>query len=147
MSMVLASVLLAGVAGCAGNDEQPAAPAPAASAAAPVFPVTITRRGGFAGVDDRAQIAADGVAVVTRRGKPPVRGPVPAGTMADLRQLLTGPDFGGRPAPADSPAVCADGYAYEVAGPSASASFSGCGAPADAGAGLVAEIAATLFNV
>ncbi|MFD0521989.1 hypothetical protein [Paractinoplanes durhamensis] len=140
MSVVLAALLLGGVAGCATN-EQPAAPAPAASPAIPMFPVTITRRGGFAGVDDRAQITADGSTVVTHRGKPPVRGSLPAGTMADLRQLLIAPDF-----TTDSPPVCADGYEYEVISASATTSIQVCGAPDSAEPARMVAIGATLFD-
>ncbi|MEU4243927.1 hypothetical protein [Actinoplanes sp. NPDC026619] len=145
LSVVLAALLLGGVAGCAGN-EQPAAPAQSASAAAPMFPLTITRRGGFAGVDDRAEITADGATVVTRRGKPPVRGSLPADAMADLRQLLTAPAFTGRPTPTDSSPVCADGYEYEVTSPSATTSVHVCGVPEDAAPARMVAIAATLFS-
>ncbi|TWD73388.1 hypothetical protein FB561_7277 [Kribbella amoyensis] len=52
------------------------APTRAPSSAAPtgeVFPVTVTRTGGFAGFDDRVVIGKDGVASVSQRAKDPVR--------------------------------------------------------------------------
>ncbi|WIM98553.1 hypothetical protein ACTOB_002156 [Actinoplanes oblitus] len=90
------------------------------------FPLTVTRRGGFAGVDDSVRIAADGSAVVTHRGRPPVRTAVSAATMAELRQLLAGPASTGRGTSSVSPAVCADGYEYEIVTGSATTAVHGC---------------------
>ncbi|HWD83515.1 MAG TPA: hypothetical protein VG497_31665 [Kribbella sp.] len=37
------------------------------------LPLTVSRTGGFAGLDDQVQVAADGVATVTARGKSTIR--------------------------------------------------------------------------
>ena len=170
-SVVLATaLLLTGVAGCGGDDEQPSTappPVPASPASAPAsaagpaptgattptrsrtatatatskpatprpatpateaFPLTVSRQGGFAGVDDRVSIAADGSAVVTRRGGSPVRTSLPDSTMAELRRLLTSPDFARRSAPADR-VVCNDGYEYEFTSRTTTVTVSDCGNP------------------
>ena len=138
ISVVLTTVLLTGVTGCA-SDDPAAAPAPAASGNDQAFPLTVTRTGGFAGVDDRAEIAADGSAVVTMRGRPAVRTTLPAGAMAELRARVTAPDFAGRQSPSG---VCNDGLAYEFVSPSASKSLSGCETSEDRTVAVVAP----LFN-
>jgi hypothetical protein len=104
------------------------APSPE-SAPAKAFPLTVTRSGGFAGVDDRVLIKADGSVVVTRQGQAPVRTTLPATTMADLRRLLTSPEFTGRTSSPDAAAVCNDGYQYEFTSPSGSATVQDCGTP------------------
>lgn len=154
ISVVLATLLLGGVAGCADNDQLSApppasaratsAPVPSATAtpapADKVFPLTVTRRGGFAGVDDRAEITADGSAVVTVRGRPPVQTSLPAGTMTELRRLVTAPGFTDRATPSGTEPVCNDGYEYEVTTPSASISAQGCDAPPAQVAAIVAMV-------
>jgi hypothetical protein len=170
--VLLAAVLLVGVAGCGHNDRPfglpsaavppssapavspPATPAPTAAApsrtttAAPAktFPLAVTRRGGFAGVDDRVLITADGTAVVTRQGRPPVRTSLPAATMADLRRLLEAPDLAGRAPATDASAVCNDGYEYEIVSPSATTIVHDCntshGATLDRMLAIVADLLA-----
>ncbi|GAA4601030.1 hypothetical protein GCM10023107_55220 [Actinoplanes octamycinicus] len=179
LPVVLATLLIGGVAGCADNIQgaapaasvSPAAPSAAGPAsvpaatgaatataaasvtatatAAPVgkaFPLTVTRRGGFAGVDDRVVIAADGSAVVTHRGKAPVRTSLSAGTMAELRQLLTAPEFTGRRTPSASPAVCADGFEYEIVSASVATAVHGCDAAHAIAQNPVLTLVAGLFQ-
>ncbi|GAA3344974.1 hypothetical protein GCM10020358_50290 [Amorphoplanes nipponensis] len=136
-------------AGSAPATSVPSSPAPVPSgtgtttaAAAKVFPLIVTRRGGFAGVDDRASITADGSVVVTMQGRPPVRSSLPAATMAELRRLLTAPDLTG---PA-SPAVCNDGFEYEFVGPSVNAKVQDCGASHGATMDAMLAVAARLFQ-
>lgn len=169
LSLVMAALLIGGVAGCGGADQPsvppsasvpapPSVPTPAGSAPAPTtstatvssaatpsvtpstttgtvgtgeaFPLTVSRRGGFAGVDDSVRITADGKAVVTRRGRPPVRTTLSAGTVAELRRLVTTPGLTGRAPTRSGPSsVCNDAYEYEIVSPSATTSVRGCGTP------------------
>ena len=178
LSVVLAAMLLTGVAGCK-DDQQASAPAPAspaaaASAAASVpaspassaatpepsateaapaspapagkaFPLAVTRTGGFAGVDDRATITADGTAMVTRKGGKPVRTALPEATMAELRRLLAAPDFA-RPRPADGATVCNDGYEYEFVSPSSRTVVQDCDVRQGATRDRVLAIVSGLFK-
>lgn len=182
-SVVLAAVLLTGLAGCQGDDRasaspspalstspaasapvSPSIPAPAASTSAPAssapapsatgkppapsdkaFPFAVTRRGGFAGVDDHATIAADGSAVITRQGKPAVRTSLPAGTMAELGRLLTTPELTGKATPTGG-AVCNDGFEYELVSPSSTTLVVDCGAPHGTTVDRILDITAGLFD-
>ena len=129
MSIVLATVLLGGVAGCGGGDAAPAA-APADQA----FPLTVTRRGGFVGVDDSARIAADGSAVVTAQGRPPVRTSLSADAVAELGRLMA------TPAPSAGVTVCNDGYEYGFTSPSATMTVVDCDTPRDRKVAIVAPL-------
>ncbi|MDI6104237.1 hypothetical protein QLQ12_37165 [Actinoplanes sp. NEAU-A12] len=171
-SVVLAVLLLAATAGCQSGGEAspspslsapaasvpasteagtaPASPAaassPAASAAAEkAFPLAVSRRGGFAGVDDHVSITADGTAVVTRRGGPAVRTSLPAATMDELRLLLAAPEFAGRTTPPDAP-VCNDGFEYELVSPSSTTRVHDCGGGHGTAVDRVLAIVAQLFN-
>jgi hypothetical protein len=63
-----------GEGGPAQRPTLPSAPTlPTASPSAGTLPLTVSRRGGFAGFDDQVLISADGVATVSSRGKDPVR--------------------------------------------------------------------------
>ncbi|GGQ72372.1 hypothetical protein [Couchioplanes azureus] len=121
----------------------PSSASPAAPGAQALFPLAIHRRGGFAGVDDRASVAADGSVVVTRRGKGTVRTSLPAGTMAELRRLLTAPDL--RAAPSNAP-VCNDGYEYAFTSPSSTAVGYDCNVPQGASLDKLLTIAGQLFD-
>ncbi|MEV8510006.1 hypothetical protein AB0368_34985 [Actinoplanes sp. NPDC051475] len=103
----------------------------------------MARRGGFAGVDDRATIAADGTAMVSRRGRAPVRTAVPAKTMAELRGLLNSPGFAHQAKPT---AVCNDGFEYEFVTPSSTTVVHDCGASQVAEVDRALAIVATLFK-
>ncbi|MEV6600023.1 hypothetical protein AB0M36_24675 [Actinoplanes sp. NPDC051346] len=166
-SVVLTTLLLLGVAGCAENGAASAGASPTPTAAAPtspakasaipttsaapdpapaekLFPLAVHRRGGFAGVDDRASIAADGSVVVTRRGRAAVRTSLPATTMTQLRRLLAAPDLRGTPS--DAPAVCNDGYEYEFTSPSATLLVHDCDVPQGASLDKLLAMTAKLFN-
>jgi hypothetical protein len=149
--LVLAAVLTAGLAGCAGPDPGPgAAPAttPAAASPAPaeVFPLTVTRTGGFAGVDDRAEISADGTVVVTRGGQTPVRSSLPFVTVAELRRVLAAPDFPGRTAPSAGDPVCNDGFTYAFVSPAVTGTLQDCGAAEPGTPARALAIARDLFQ-
>ncbi|MFI7600033.1 hypothetical protein [Actinoplanes sp. NPDC049681] len=176
-SVVLAALLLTGIAGCkddgrtsaaspasaspsasvsapaspdasapgtsAPATSEAAAPQPSSPAADPTFPLTVARRGGFAGVDERATIAADGSAMVTLQGRAPVRKAVPAATLDELRRLLNSPDFARQAKPT---AVCNDGYEYEFASRSSTKVVHDCGASQGAAVDRTLAIAASLFK-
>lgn len=55
--------------------------------------VTYSRSGGLVGVDDTLIVMTDGSMRLTRKGEPPRTGAVPAETLDQLRNLLTGQDF------------------------------------------------------
>jgi hypothetical protein len=126
----------------AASPASPSAAKPSSPAAA--FPLVVSRTGGFAGVDDRVTIQADGSAVVTRRGQKPVHTSVPATETADLRKLLAAPQ---KPAPAASgEPVCADGFHYEISSPALKAVVEDCGGPRAAAVSAVLGIATRLLN-
>jgi hypothetical protein len=171
-SIVLATLLLAGLAGCTGNSPESTASSPAASvpaspattspaaspspSAAPTaasasptpasaFPLTISRQGGFAGVDDRVEIAANGSATVTTRGRTAVKVTLPAATVDELRRLVTTPEFTGKATLPEEP-TCNDGFEYEVTTPSSAVTVHDCGQPHGAPIDRVLVIAAGLLN-
>lgn len=159
VSIVLAALLLAG---CAGNEPGSAPSAPPATSASPVttaspaasatpvpsappagqaFPLTINRRGGFAGFDDHAEIAADGSVTVTRRGQSPAKVTLPAATVEELARLVSSPEFTTQAAP-----VCNDGFEYEVVSPGTRLLVQDCGTSHGATVDRVLAIGAELFN-
>ncbi|AEV87019.1 Kinesin-like protein KIF13B [Actinoplanes sp. SE50] len=141
ISVVLAALLLAGVAGCA-NGEPAAAPPPVAASssatpassamsaptasAARAVPLTVTRRGGFAGVEESVSIAADGSATATRKGQAaaPVR--VPTATTTELRRLLGTPGLAAQASPSPGAPGCDDGFEYTFVTPSATTVVQDC---------------------
>jgi hypothetical protein len=153
---LLLTILL--LSGCT-DDDRPAAGGAAskapesattsASATTPTaepFPYTVDRRGGFAGVDDHAEVAADGTAVVTTgSGSPATKSTVPVATMDELRRLLTSPDFTGRTASPDVPA-CNDGFEYEMVTPAAGVTVHDCGTSHGPTIDRLLQISAGLFN-
>ncbi|MFC4070151.1 hypothetical protein [Actinoplanes subglobosus] len=152
VSIVLVVLLLAG---CAGTEpaSTPSAPpvspaSPAASSAAPAgqaFPLTIHRQGGFAGFDDRAEIAADGTVVVTRRGQSPAKVTLPAATVEELGRLVTSPEFTVESVPSPT-AVCNDGFEYEVVSPGSRLVVQDCGTSHGATVDRVLAVATGLFS-
>ncbi|WP_164465960.1 hypothetical protein [Actinoplanes teichomyceticus] len=170
---MLAALLLAAAAGCAegepasGPSSAATTPPPVAtSATAPpvpsappepgattepaatvsnAFPLTVTRRGGFAGLDESASIAADGSATLTREGRAPEPVRVPAATTAELRRLLSTPDLAARAAPSPGAPVCADGYEYRFVTPSATTVVPDCGGGHGAALDRLLSISAGLF--
>ncbi|MEU4164561.1 hypothetical protein [Actinoplanes sp. NPDC026670] len=160
-SIVLATLLLAGLAGCTE-----AAPAPAASPAAStavvspsasavvspptpsavsVFPVTASRQGGFAGVDDHAEIAADGSVTLTGGGKPAQKTSLPAASVAELSRLVASPEFTAASGKSGLPA-CNDGFEYTIATPAATVTVHDCGQPHGEPVDSILAIVTPLFN-
>jgi hypothetical protein len=109
------------------------------------FPFTVNRRGGFAGVDDRAEVSADGIVVVTTRDRSVAPKSVPVATMDELRRLLTSPDFTGGATAATAP-TCADGFEYRLVTPAASRTVHDCGDSHGATVDRLVAISAGLFN-
>jgi hypothetical protein len=128
----------------AGTPESATAPPPQGTAEA-AFPLTITRRGGFAGVDDRAAITADGTAVVTRDGQAPVRTKLPAATVTELRRLLAAPEFSGGAVPSAS-TTCNDGFEFTFVSPSATTVLLDCGDQQRTAPARMLALAGPLFN-
>ncbi|GIE29359.1 hypothetical protein Ait01nite_024040 [Actinoplanes italicus] len=136
-ALLLATLLLSG---CTADDRSPAGNAASAGtttsaaaesatttpATAAPFPYTVSRRGGFAGVDDRAQVSADGTAVVTTGNGSAAAKALPVATMDELRGLLTSPGFTS-PATVASAPTCADGFEYEMVTPAAALTVHDCG--------------------
>jgi hypothetical protein len=147
VSIALAAFLLAG---CARNDPASTpviatAPSASATSSAQAFPLTINRQGGFAGFDDRAEIAADGSVTVTRRGQSAAKVTLPAATVAELGRLVTSPDFAVEAGP--SPArVCNDGFEYELVSPTSRLVVDDCGTPHGATVDRVLAVANELFG-
>jgi hypothetical protein len=52
------------------------------------LPLTVTRTGGFAGFDDRVVLGADGIALVSKRGKDPVRCKLDAGLLTSITDAV-----------------------------------------------------------
>ncbi|MFI5496760.1 hypothetical protein [Actinoplanes sp. NPDC051859] len=117
--------------------------APEPPPAAGVFPLTVSRRGGFAGVNDRVAIKADGTTLVTRDGQQTTRTTLPAATMSELRRLLTAPDF---PRREKSSAVCSDGFEYEISTASTTAVMEDCGPAQETSIDKVVAIVQRLLN-
>ncbi|WP_433796144.1 hypothetical protein [Actinoplanes sp. CA-252034] len=172
-STVLAALLLAGLAGCTSATPEstpsssatppPVSPAPSSTTASPAptvsttvaspaappaasaFPLAISRRGGFAGVEDRAEIAANGSVVVTSRDRPPAKTSLPAATVAELSRLVTSTEFTGQAGKPELP-TCNDGYEYEVAAPGWTVTVHDCGQPHSAPVDRILEIAVPLLK-
>lgn len=160
-SIALATLLLAGLAGCtdSGSSPTPSAPAsataastpsptaasPSAPPAAAAFPVTAGRRGGFAGVDDRAEITADGSVTVTSGGKPAKKTSLPAADVEELGRLVTSPEFTAESGKSDLP-TCNDGFEYEIATPASTVTVHDCGQPHGEPIDSILTIVTPLFN-
>lgn len=83
------------LAACAGGTEEPAggasSPPAASTPVAAGVAVSLTRTGGFAGVDDRVEIAADGTWTSTGRTGGSRRGQLSVEDRASLVALVTDP--------------------------------------------------------
>ena len=127
---VVAALLAVTIPGCsspnadpppAGSVAPPGSPAepggrsaPPSSRAADVLPLEFRRTGGFIGADDRVSISADGVVTVSRKDVTGTPFTLDAARLAELRRLLTEPapvEPASRPT---KPAVCNDGYVYQI---------------------------------
>src|SRR5215831_14298075 len=125
------------VAGCgAPGGAAPGGPAPGgpgpggattATAAHP-YPLTITRTGGFIGVNESITLRSDGGwSYSAIKGKPTAQGTLPAADLAKVNQTLSNPAFGLDVRPHKNGVVCNDGYTYSVSiGPETS-TFDECG--------------------
>jgi hypothetical protein len=105
------------------------------------FPtVTLTRTGGFAGVNDQYTVAPDGTLSIQGRGKPAARKKLTPAQLAELRALVTSPQLTAEAArgPIKAPG-CADGFNYSVTVGSTRLSGVDCGG--------MAEQAPTLWKV
>ena len=118
-------VLVLAIAGCGA----PAGPAPVggASAAHP-YPLTITRTGGFAGVNESITLASDGGwSYTSAKGKPAAQGTLAPADLAQVTQTVSNPAFGADVRAHKTGGTCADGFTYSVSiGPETS-TFEECG--------------------
>ncbi|BEL06775.1 hypothetical protein Q0Z83_049660 [Actinoplanes sichuanensis] len=90
--------------------------------------MTVSRQGGFAGVDDHAEIAADGSVTLTGGGKPAEKTSLPAASVEKLSRWVTSPEFTAGSGKSDLP-VCNDGFEYKIATAAASVTVHDCGRP------------------
>ncbi|GIE82452.1 hypothetical protein Aph02nite_84020 [Actinoplanes philippinensis] len=118
---------------------------PATAPTAAAFPLVVTRRGGFAGVEDRAEIAANGSVTVTSQSRPAAKTSLPAASVAELSRLVTSKDFTGQAGRPELPA-CNDGYEYQVATPVSSVTVHDCGQPHAAPINRLLAIVVPLLN-
>jgi hypothetical protein len=128
------------VAGCgAPGGAAPVGPAPggpgpggpgagAGTTAAHPYPLTISRTGGFVGVNESITVRADGGwSYSAIKGKPTAQGMLSAADLATVTQTLSDPRFGLDVRPHKQNGVCADGFTYAVSiGPETS-TFDDCG--------------------
>ena len=118
--------------GAAPGGPAPGGPAPGGPAAGTTathpYPLTISRTGGFAGVDESITVRSDGGwSYSANRGKPTAQGTLPAPDLAKVTQTLSDPAFGLDVRPHKQNGVCADGFTYSVSiGPETS-TFDECG--------------------
>jgi hypothetical protein len=143
--VVLLTLAVAGCARQSGGDG--AAPAGQPSSGRPVA-VTITRTGGFAGVNQTIDITADGTWVYQdNRLNQKENGRLTPDQVAQLRQLVNDPAFVTeltKPTPTDL--VCNDAFEYTVKVDDRSVSFSDCGDVRPVVAAAIAAVtAATPF--
>ena len=142
---VLAVLVLAGCGAQDGGAAPTRTPPPETSAAAPV---TVTRTGGLAGVNQSIALSPDGSWVYTDgRRNQTERGTLTDAQRAQVLQLLASPAFAqalsGR---ATTTAVCNDGFEYTISYGSARFAFTDCGqADAPVEAVLAALTDATPF--
>jgi hypothetical protein len=126
------------LAACAGGTEEPAggasSPPAASTPVAAGVAVSLTRTGGFAGVDDRVEIAADGTWTATGRTGGSRRGQLSVEDRASLVTLVTDPGLAAEAAGSSetgAPTRCADTFAYVVTVRAARVSFVDCPAGGD----------------
>ncbi len=95
------------------------------------FPVSVTRSGGFAGVDDAVVVAADGSATVKRRSGRPTPVTLTAEQLAELRTLLASPALAAEAAGPAQRESCADGFTVTLTTGSVRATSYSCAPPGD----------------
>jgi hypothetical protein len=126
------------LAACAGDADGPAGgdstPAATSSPTASGVIVSLARTGGFAGVEDRVEIAADGSWSATDRAGARRTGQLSSQDRASLAALAADPGLAAEsaePSGTRGPTRCADAFAYVVTARAARVSFVDC--PADGG--------------
>jgi hypothetical protein len=94
----------------------------------PAVPLTITRTGGFAGVNQTLEIAADGSWVYTdRRQNRTERGSLTSAQQLALLRLIADPGFAEQLRTKRTSGVCNDTFRYVIKAGDVSASFDDCG--------------------
>jgi hypothetical protein len=110
------------------------------------LPLTVMRVGGLAGTADQVTVEPDGTAVLTGRGRQPVRSAMPATDLAELRRLLTDPAFAAAASPTGATGVCADGYRYRLRTPKLSVVTDDCSKSRTPAVGRVLALVVPLMN-
>jgi hypothetical protein len=136
----IAAALLLLIAGCgAPGGPAPVGPAPGGPApggpavtgtGAPVhpFPLTITRTGGFAGVDQSITVRSDGSwSYGAGKAKPATQGTLTQAELDQVTRILSDPAFPADVRPHRTEGVCSDGFTYSVTIGPESSSFEDCG--------------------
>jgi hypothetical protein len=131
----IAVILLFAVAGCgapggpAPVGPAPKEPAPAGPATqAHPYPLTVTRTGGFAGVNESITVRSDGGwSYGGSRAKPAAQGTLTAAELDQVTRTVSDPAFPADVSPHRTQVICNDGFSYSVTiGPETS-SFDDCG--------------------
>jgi hypothetical protein len=91
------------------------------------LPLTLSRTGGIAGVQDQVEVDPDGTATVIRRGGTPATSTLSAADLAALRRLLTDPALAREAKVTAGNGVCADGFQYTLRTPSVTMKTDDCG--------------------
>jgi hypothetical protein len=91
------------------------------------LPLTLSRTGGIAGVQDQVKIDPDGTATVTHRSGKPTTTRLSAPELAALRRLVTDPALAREAKAADGAGTCADGFQYDLRTPALSMKTTDCG--------------------
>jgi hypothetical protein len=105
----------------------PATSAPASSSTDQPLPLTLSRTGGIAGVQDQVKIDPDGTATVTHRAGKPTTTTLPAKQLAALRGLLADPALAREAKAVDGAGTCADGFQYNLRTPALTIKTTDCG--------------------
>ena len=125
ITVVLLLVVAGGIAGCGS----PGGPAPVGPGS-PVhpYPLTITRTGGFAGVDESITLRADGSwSYSGSRGKPAAQGTLTPTELDQITRAVSDPAFPADVRPHRTEGTCNDGFTYSVTVGPETTSFEECG--------------------
>ena len=136
--------LLAGCATPTGTADRPGSPTASAAPPAATLPtVSLTRTGGFAGVNQSITIAADGTwTYADKRGSTSSTGQFTQAQLAQLAQLALDPRIA-QEALQTSGTVCNDAFHYTVAIGGQNATFEDCGGSRPAIRAMVEYVAQT----
>ena len=105
----------------------PATSPPAAPTPGQPLPLTLSRTGGIAGVQDQVKIDPDGTATVTHRAGKPTTTTLSAKSLAALRGLLADPALAREAKAVDGAGTCADGFQYSLRTPALTMKTTDCG--------------------